>query len=876
MSGIVAEGLPAAAGSTPIVGQTGPNGNPSHLVYSIPGEEEILFVHRPEYDTATYSAYYEPGADPLASPKVLYYDTSGGGSSPYWTMVYTEKDPTQIWTQTVAAQASAIGSFDSLQSAKIATVSAVGSAEPVRGAASLTPQGTVAGIKAAASLTPQGTVVGIVATILFFLGAFVACGQRPVLEVDVVATDANDGFVGLSEVSTGNLATNTIARVKGQTTPGDGGGGTFLWNGSAWVRFYSEDYSAVGKDSLDVMRFGAVADGASHPLSETYGTLEAAQADFPAATALTDEKDWAAIQSALNSLNTVNGNEKGGTVYLPAGHYVINKTLTIKGPSVTLQGAGQVRSYVEYTPSSGYALRLGMARDSTIAAEGTGGCPKNCRIKGVKFNNQNAEASTAIGFSTVTPLGGQDFWYVLYLYLEEADFEGFDVGVELTNTPICTLLNCSITGRSESLRMVKPDSVTIIGCDLNGTFIDRITDETPSQINYQDNINITMRLADTFTGDGVLSPGGGGFHATILGGELGHGKAVLDMNGGRLTIKGSNIEDITNPWAFRLDGPSRLTVENARLELGSSVTGDFSSMDSIFLIDSTTGTVSHPQLRIMEVAAQGWPSDKPHTIVKGDTTPTGTVPVIQDVEWRVEFQNSAGDEQATVEKAGSIVDWRAARVSISDTNAGNQNLKKGLFWYGASSNFPEDLLTPYKRADGTHYRSSVLNHRLIQTFSSLQSTQSSAAGDTGVFADPVLHQGTIPPLSVHDEGDKVKVECSGSFAANGNTKGIKFLIGWDDAVTPANGQNDFFGDFSGSWNGKDWHCEVTAVRRSAVNYRITTRLFIDGESCLVKNESLNVQLGQETRWRILPTGTAAGDVQLTTFDLRYEQGTSNL
>ena len=77
-----------------------------------------------------------------------------------------------------------------------------------------------------------------------------ANGQRPVIEVDVVATDAGDGFVGLSEVSTANLATNTIARVKGQTTPGDGGGGAYRWDGSAWTKYLSDDYATAAEGAL--------------------------------------------------------------------------------------------------------------------------------------------------------------------------------------------------------------------------------------------------------------------------------------------------------------------------------------------------------------------------------------------------------------------------------------------------------------------------------------------------------------------------------------------------------------------------------------------------------------------------------------------------
>lgn len=82
--------------------------------------------------------------------------------------------------------------------------------------------------------------------------------QRPILEVDVVATDAEDGFVGLSEIATGNLALYTVARVKGQTTPGDGGGGSYFWDGSEWSAFTPEaddgPVAGVGRLNLPATR----------------------------------------------------------------------------------------------------------------------------------------------------------------------------------------------------------------------------------------------------------------------------------------------------------------------------------------------------------------------------------------------------------------------------------------------------------------------------------------------------------------------------------------------------------------------------------------------------------------------------------------------
>jgi hypothetical protein len=79
--------------------------------------------------------------------------------------------------------------------------------------------------------------------LLLLLSALPLAAQRPVLEVDVYVTDAGDGLVGLTEVATANLATNTVARVKGTNTIGDGGAQDYLWNGSAWSAIAGTGYA---------------------------------------------------------------------------------------------------------------------------------------------------------------------------------------------------------------------------------------------------------------------------------------------------------------------------------------------------------------------------------------------------------------------------------------------------------------------------------------------------------------------------------------------------------------------------------------------------------------------------------------------------------
>src|SRR5262249_24429511 len=76
----------------------------------------------------------------------------------------------------------------------------------------------------------------------------------------------------------------------------------------------------------NVKEYGAIGDGRSHPLSERYGSVAEAKADYPHATSLEDEIDWAAIQAAIAATVAAGG---PGAVCVPAGQYLITKTLSL-------------------------------------------------------------------------------------------------------------------------------------------------------------------------------------------------------------------------------------------------------------------------------------------------------------------------------------------------------------------------------------------------------------------------------------------------------------------------------------------------------------------------------------------------------------------
>lgn len=89
---------------------------------------------------------------------------------------------------------------------------------------------------------------------------------------------------------------------------------------------------------LSIKDFGAVADGASHPLSEFFSTLEVAQLKYPHAQSLTDEVDWAATISAINAAGL---RPTGCAVHAPAGVYLMSGPVQQPFNAVSIYGDGQ-------------------------------------------------------------------------------------------------------------------------------------------------------------------------------------------------------------------------------------------------------------------------------------------------------------------------------------------------------------------------------------------------------------------------------------------------------------------------------------------------------------------------------------------------------
>lgn len=82
-----------------------------------------------------------------------------------------------------------------------------------------------------------------------------------------------------------------------------------------------EYFRQVIEGPVNVKKFGAIGDGASHPISDFFTSLTDARIVYPTATAMSDEIDGLAIQKAVDFVLYFN-NSKNKRVQIPAGNYL--------------------------------------------------------------------------------------------------------------------------------------------------------------------------------------------------------------------------------------------------------------------------------------------------------------------------------------------------------------------------------------------------------------------------------------------------------------------------------------------------------------------------------------------------------------------------
>jgi hypothetical protein len=167
---------------------------------------------------------------------------------------------------------------------------------------------------------------------------------------------------------------------------------------------------------VNVKDFGAIGDGATHPLSAYYATLAAAQVDFPQALSLSEERDGAALKKAIQYCVDHNLN----TIYTPSspggGYYRFNTFIdfpyTPRNGFINMIGdggsadTGRSPTWVRTTSAAGFRC-IGQS----LAATGSNQLMRRINFKGFTLDGGWGKFDTSADYPVLdVECGYEDFW----------------------------------------------------------------------------------------------------------------------------------------------------------------------------------------------------------------------------------------------------------------------------------------------------------------------------------------------------------------------------------------------------------------------------------------------------------------------------------
>jgi len=158
--------------------------------------------------------------------------------------------------------------------------------------------------------------------------------------LDIINSGYSASIFHLDDLGNTNIVGSLSAPSASFSTPlpaSSGGTGAIGFNQIGTGEIL-RSWTSKAQEIVSAKDFGAICNGSSHPLSSLYGTLAAAQVQYPFATSLTQEIDGMAIQSAINSYT---GGVTGGVIHLGIGVCLTSIQLnTLDKANLYIKGEG--------------------------------------------------------------------------------------------------------------------------------------------------------------------------------------------------------------------------------------------------------------------------------------------------------------------------------------------------------------------------------------------------------------------------------------------------------------------------------------------------------------------------------------------------------
>lgn len=245
-------------------------------------------------------------------------------------------------------------------------------------------------------------------------------------------------------------------------------------------------------DIKNVKEFGALGDGTGAALSTVYGSLGAAQAVYPFVTSLTQTRDYAGMQAAINYLGWSILPQGVGVVYHPMGVYITTTTIQIAPVLAVIGGESSI-----FLVGCGKASRIqGNVADYLInnATDPSANAGPGL-ISGLAFSNTNAAGGC------VRP-GGVVGWTI-----QGCSFAGhvcldFYSPSRGNTGQSNSILGCIFAGGglATSIGIIVGEGTAVVGCDITGMTYGIVSQAALSVSSCR--FEVCSTAAITFGGDG--------------------------------------------------------------------------------------------------------------------------------------------------------------------------------------------------------------------------------------------------------------------------------------------------------------------------------------------------------------------------------------
>lgn len=405
--------------------------------------------------------------------------------------------------------------------------------------------------------------------------------------------------------------------------------------------------------------YGAFGDGASHPASDLYSTLTAAQAVYPRCTALTEEIDGLAIQKACDT---------DGRVFIADGTYRVNTTIQLFNKGQIIEGESMGATIL-----NGAGLGAGVNMFQIKPDEQNSGRMPSTSVGANNFGEIKNLSVTGPGKTSTSKFLANDaavgnLWQAEGWKINDIYILDFHTGIEFNSTAKTQVHGCLFKNCTKGLFYTKGTTATN-----NTHYATQVSFTSCTTGVHLDSGHLSLVIADTSDVDTVIDQDGG--RLKVSGGQIEGATEVINVNDGKCIAENMRVLG----YGSTVKIPFHASNRSAILVVNVGIPDDSDAV--IHLHDNTCSALGFPDLGIYRFSdipndeiyqVKLWNNELVHLSPFGIRPGPNNYVLNQDsrgfINYHVNEANDVGDDLRTVISSGISTNSNTSNVFSNATS----------------------------------------------------------------------------------------------------------------------------------------------------------------------------------------------------------------